>query len=362
MRIGLLKETKVGEGRVAITNTGVTELVREKNDVFVEKGAGVSVGISDNEYIDAGAILVDCPEEIFRHSELLVKVKEPTLAECELLQETQTIFCYLHLAAFPEQTRSLCKSKATAIAYETVSEGNKLPMLIPMSKIAGRVAMQTATYYLQRHAGGRGILLGGENGVKQGKVVIIGGGTAGESAASVALGIGAEVIIFDKSDTQLEKLTRKFQGEISCMKPERKEFLKQIYDAEIVIGSVLIPGASTPKLISRRMLPLMKKRSLLVDIAIDQGGCFETSKATDHDNPIYLEEEIIHYCVANIPSAVPRTATQSLTQATLPYLKILARDGADRVARSDDHPLHSGINIYRGSITCGPVAEALNLR
>ena len=234
-------------------------------------------------------------------------------------------------------------------------------MLIPMSKIAGRVAMQTATYYLQTPLGGRGILIGGEDGLNEGKVVVIGGGTAGESAAKVALGIGAEVVIFDKSEKRLEELRKIFKGQVSCVLPEEGAFHEEIYDAEVVIGAVLIPGASAPKLINREMLTSMKKRSLLVDIAIDQGGCFETSKPTDHDNPVYVEEEVLHYCVANIPSAVPRTSTRCLELATLPYLKLLARDGAEKIAQSTDHPLHSGINIHQGSITCKPVAEAQNL-
>ena len=362
MRIGLLKETKAGEHRVAITHTGVAELLRDKHEIFVEKDAGKSVGIKNSDYEDAGAMLVSNAEEVFKRSELLIKVKEPSLVECELLGEKQTIFCYLHLAAFPEQTKSLCRSKATAIAYETVSIGNELPMLIPMSKIAGRVAMQTATYYLQSPLGGRGILLGGEDGLSQGKVVVIGGGTAGESAAKVALGIGAEVVIFDKSEKRLGELRKIFKGQASCVLPEEEAFHKEIYDAEVVIGAVLIPGASAPKLINREMLPSMKKRSLLVDIAIDQGGCFETSKPTDHDNPVYVEEEVLHYCVANIPSAVPRTSTRCLELATLPYLKLLARDGAEKIAQSTDHPLHSGINIHKGCITCKPVAESQNLK
>ena len=342
-------------------STGVAELLRDEHEIFVEKDAGQSVGIKNSDYEDAGAILVSNAEEVFKRSELLIKVKEPSIMECELLREKQTIFCYLHLAAFPEQTKSLCRSKATAIAYETVSVGNELPMLIPMSKIAGRVAMQTATYYLQTPLGGRGILLGGEDGLNQGKVVVIGGGTAGESAAKVALGIGAEVVIFDKSEKRLEELRKIFKGQVSCVLPEEGTFHEEIYDAEVVIGAVLIPGASAPKLINREMLPSMKKRSLLVDIAIDQGGCFETSKPTDHDNPVYVEEEVLHYCVANIPSAVPRTSTRCLELATLPYLKLLARDGAEKIAQSTDHPLHSGINIHQGSITCKPVAEAQNL-
>lgn len=361
MRIGLLKETKVGEHRVAITHTGVAELLRDEHEIFVEKDAGQSVGIKNSDYEDAGAILVSNAEEVFKRSELLIKVKEPSIMECELLREKQTIFCYLHLAAFPEQTKSLCRSKATAIAYETVSVGNELPMLIPMSKIAGRVAMQTATYYLQTPLGGRGILIGGEDGLNEGKVVVIGGGTAGESAAKVALGIGAEVVIFDKSEKRLEELRKIFKGQVSCVLPEEGAFHEEIYDAEVVIGAVLIPGASAPKLINREMLTSMKKRSLLVDIAIDQGGCFETSKPTDHDNPVYVEEEVLHYCVANIPSAVPRTSTRCLELATLPYLKLLARDGAEKIAQSTKHPLHSGINIHQGSITCKPVAEAQNL-
>ncbi len=361
MRIGLLKETKVGEHRVAITNAGVAELLRENHEVIVEKDAGKSVGIKNSDYEDAGAILVSSAEEVFKRSELLIKVKEPSLMECDLLGEKQTIFCYLHLAAFPEQTKSLCRSKATAVAYETVSVENQLPMLIPMSKIAGRVAMQTATYYLQTPLGGRGILLGGEDGLNQGKVVVIGGGTAGESAAKVALGIGAEVVIFDKSEKRLTELRKIFKGQVSCVLPEEGAFHKEIYDAEVVIGAVLIPGASAPKLINREMLPFMKKRSLLVDIAIDQGGCFETSKPTDHNNPVYVEEEVLHYCVANIPSAVPRTSTRCLELATLPYLKLLAKDGAEKIAQSIDHPLHSGINIHKGAIMCKPVAKAQNL-
>ncbi len=362
MLVGVLKETKRGEYRVSVTDTSVADLIREGIEVIVETGAGTGVGIEDVHYSDAGATIATSAQEIFERAELIVKVKEPTLTECSLLNSDQTIFCYLHLAALPEQTKALCNSGATAIGFETVTrEDGKLPLLIPMSKIAGRVGVQSATYYLQRHLGGRGILLGGEDGEKTGKVVIIGGGTAGESAAKAAIGMGANVVVFDKSDSRVNILSRLYGDKIKCVNPDDKTFHEQICDAEIIVGSVLIPGASAPRLIDRQMLSSIKKGAVLVDIAIDQGGCFETSRPTSHDDPVYVVENILHYCVANIPSAVPLTSTRSLNRAILPYLKLLAKDGTKRVAEIVDHPLHTGINVHKGSITCAPVAEALRL-
>lgn len=360
MLVGVPKETKKGEYRVGLTDSSVSHLIQQGNKVILERGAGLGAGIEDSQYSDAGAVIVSSAEEVFQRSELIVKVKEPSLSECSQLKAGQIIFCYLHLAAFPEQARSLCDSGVTAIAFETVvGKNDRLPLLVPMSKIAGRVGMQSATYYLQRHLGGRGLLLGGEDGETTGKVVIIGGGTAGESAAKVAIGMGANIVVFDKSASRIDQLRNRYGHQLDCLFPDDQIFREQICDAEIVVGSVLIPGASAPKLINRELLSCMKKGAVIVDIAIDQGGCFETSHPTTHDNPVYVVDDILHYCVANIPSAVPLTSTHALNRAILPYVTALAEDGADHIAESANHPLHTGLNVHKGAITCQAVADAL---
>ena len=360
MLIGVPKETKTGEYRVSLTDNSVFKLVQLGNKVILESEAGLGVGISDDQYIAAGASVTKSSRDIFEQAELIVKVKEPSLIECSQLNRGQTIFCYLHLAALPEQANLLCNSGATAIAFETVvGTDGQLPLLKPMSQIAGRLAVQSDAYYLQRHLGGRGILLGGIEGEDSGKVVIFGGGSAGESAAQIAIGMGAEVVIFDTSATRIEQLLERYGGTAECLIPTKDNFNEHVFDAEIIVGSVLIPGASAPKLITRKMIASMKEGVVLVDIAIDQGGCFETSRPTSHDDPVYAVEDVLHYCVANIPSAVPRTSTSALNDAILPYIKLLVEDGTESVVENRNHPLHSGINVHQGVITYPAVAEAL---
>ena len=351
MTVGILKETKVKEYRVALDDSQVARLVSAGIKVFVEKGAGLGVGITDHNYIRAGATVLEGPEDLINVSKVVVKVKEPTMAECKLLQPHQILFCYLHLAAFPEQTRLLCESGATAVGFETVSTADgQLPLLKPMSQIAGRLAVQNAVHYLQKHKGGRGVLMSGVGGVERGKILIIGGGTAGENAASVGVGLGAEVTIFDRSLARLDYLADKFGSNLNYVYPTSKAYDHYLCNADIVIGSVLIPGASAPKLVSRNMIGNMKDGAVIADIAIDQGGCLETSRPTSHDEPTYIVDNVIHYCVANIPSAVPLTSTKALSNSISPYVQILAETVNSTELVANSHPLKSGVNIYKGEV------------
>jgi len=339
----------------------VRELVGAGHQVLVETQGGTAIGLTDEHYVDAGAEVVVSADEIFERAELIVKVKEPQPSECKQLRPNQTLFTYLHLAPDPEQTKLLLASGATCIAYETVTgHNNSLPLLAPMSEVAGRMSIQEAALCLEKSKGGSGVLLGGVPGVEAGKVVVLGGGVVGLNAARMALGLGADVTLLDRSLPRLRQIDELFDGRIKTLYSTTDAIETQLKSADAVIGAVLIPGASAPKLVTREMLSLMKPGSVLVDVAIDQGGCFETSRATTHQDPTYVVDGIIHYCVANMPGGVARTSTFALTNATLPFVMSLAKKGAEEAMRSDAHLLN-GLNVYRGVLTVPAVAEAQGL-
>lgn len=359
MRIGVPTEIKNHEYRVGLAPAAARELVHHGHEVLVEAGAGAGIGAADAAYAAAGAKIVPTAAEVFAKAEMVVKVKEPQLAECKMLRPGQVLFTYLHLAPDPEQAEALMKSGCTAIAYETVTAADgSLPLLAPMSEVAGRMSIQAGAHALEKAQGGRGVLLGGVPGVAPGKVVILGGGVAGTNAAHVALGSGADVTIVDKSVPRLRHLDAVFGGRAKTVYSTVDAVEALLKDADLVIGAVLIPGASAPKLVSRALLKTMQPGSVIVDIAIDQGGCLETSRATTHDAPTFVEEGVIHYCVANMPGAVARTSTYALNHATLPYALALANKGWKR-ALADDAGLKNGLNIHEGRITFKAVAEAL---
>ncbi len=359
MLIGIPKEIKNHEYRVGMTPAGVQELVTAGHSVLVQSGCGEAIGFSDQDYVGAGATLSLSATEIFLRAEMIVKVKEPQPDECKLLRYDQILFAYLHLAPDLEQAKLLLASGATCIAYETVTDAfGGLPLLAPMSEVAGRMAIQAAAHCLEKAQGGRGVLLGGVPDVEPAKVVVLGGGVVGINAARMAMGLGADVTVLDKNLPRLKMIDENFNGRIKTLFSNTTTIEAQLKEADAVIGAVLIPGAAAPKLVTREMLTLMKKGSVLVDVAIDQGGCFETSHATTHENPTYIVDGIIHYCVANIPGAVARTSTMALTNATLPFVMELARKGA-RQALLDSAHLRNGLNVCRHSYTCRAVAEAL---
>jgi len=361
MRVGVPSEIKNNENRVAITPAGVSELTRRGHEVSIQRGAGLGSSITDDAYALAGATILDTAAEVWAAAELLLKVKEPIAAEYGYLRADQVLFTYLHLAADRAQTEALLASGTTAIAYETVQlPGRALPLLSPMSEVAGRLATQVGAYHLMSAAGGRGILLGGVPGTPKAKVVVIGGGVAGEHAAANALGMGAEVTIIDLSVPRLRELENRFDGQVQTRVSTAYEIAAQLADADLVIGSVLIPGAAAPKLVTDEMVAGMKKGSVLVDIAIDQGGCFEGSRPTTHDEPTFAVHDSVYYCVANMPGAVPETSTRALTNATLPYVIALADKGWER-AIADDAALAAGLNIHAGTVTNAGVAAALGL-
>ncbi|MES2822505.1 MAG: alanine dehydrogenase [Pseudomonadota bacterium] len=359
MLIGVPKEIKNHEYRVGMTPAGVQELVMAGHTVIVEIGCGDAIGFSDQDYYNAGATLLASATEIFLRAEMIVKVKEPQPEECKRLRYDQILFTFLHLAPDPEQAKLLLASGATCIAYETVTDAaGGLPLLAPMSEVAGRMAIQAAAHCLEKAQGGRGVLLGGVPGVEPARVVVIGGGVVGIHAARMAIGLGADVTILDCSLSRLKIIDENFNGRIKTLFSNKTAIEAQLREADAVIGAVLIPGAAAPKLVTREMLLLMKRGSVLVDVAIDQGGCFATSRATTHENPTYIVDGIIHYCVANIPGAVARTSTMALTNATLPFVMELAQKGA-RQALLDNIHLRNGLNVYRNVYTCCAVAEAL---
>ncbi|MDA0805496.1 MAG: alanine dehydrogenase [Proteobacteria bacterium] len=361
MLIGVPKEIKNHEYRIGLTPAGVRELVSAGHNVLVETQGGSAIGLTDAQYADAGAEVVATAAEIFERAELVVKVKEPQPSECKQLRANQTLFTYLHLAPDPEQTKLLLASGATCIAYETVTGiNNSLPLLAPMSEVAGRMSIQEAALCLEKSKGGSGVLLGGVPGVEAGKVVVLGGGVVGLNAARMALGLGADVTILDRSLPRLRQIDELFDGRIKTLYSTTEAIETQLRTADAVIGAVLVPGASAPKLVTRDMLGVMKPGSVLVDVAIDQGGCFETSRATTHQDPTYVVDGIIHYCVANMPGGVARTSTFALTNATLPFVMSLANKGAEEALRSDAHLLN-GLNVYRGVLTVRAVAEAQEL-
>jgi alanine dehydrogenase len=357
--VGVPSEIKDNEKRVALTPDGVVELVHNGHQVVVQAGAGVGSRFSDDEYAAVGATVVPTADEVFAAADLIVKVKEPQPEECARLKPQQTLFTYLHLAADRPQAEALMRSGATCIAYETVTDDRGgLPLLRPMSEVAGRMSVQVGAHYLEKAQGGRGLLLGGVPGVAPAKVVILGGGVSGAHAAEMAAGLRAEVANYDISTTRLAELDRQFGGVARTAFASRAAIAAAVADADLVIGAVLAPGAAAPKLVTRAMLATMRRGAVLVDIAIDQGGCFETSRATTHAAPVFVEEGVIHYCVANMPGAVARTSTQALNNATLPFLLAIADHGAEQAMERDPH-LRRGLNISQGAIRHPAVAEAL---
>ena len=361
MLIGVPKEIKTYEYRVGLTPTSVREVVQAGHSVIVERDAGQGIGVSDAGYERAGASIAKTAADVFARTQMIVKVKEPQLVECRMLRPDQVLFTYLHLAPDPEQTAALVKSGAICIAYETVtSPAGGLPLLAPMSEVAGRMAIQVAATFLEKPRGGLGILLSGVPGVPPAKVVILGGGVVGSNAAFMAVGAGAEVVVLDRSLDVLRRLVAQFGARVKTVFSTRDAIEHHIGNADAVIGGVLIPGAAAPKLVTREMVKLMRKGSVLVDVAIDQGGCFETSRATTHTDPVYEVDGVVHYCVANMPGGVPRTSAFALNNATLPFVLELAGRGWQDALRADRH-LRDGLNVFRGRVTCEGVASALGL-
>ncbi|MET0658275.1 MAG: alanine dehydrogenase [Steroidobacteraceae bacterium] len=361
MRIGVPKEIKVHEYRVGLVPAGVRELVAAGHSVLVQSQAGAGIGVSDQEYLDAGALIAKDAAQVFSAAELIVKVKEPQLEECRMLRTGQVLFTYLHLAADAPQASALMKSGATAIAYETVTaQDGSLPLLTPMSEVAGRMSVQVGASSLQKANGGLGVLLGGVAGVAPASVVILGGGVAGTNAAEMAVGLRADVTVIDRSLKRLRELDAQFGGRLKTIASTTASIEKLVAAADLVIGAVLVPGGAAPKLVTRSMVRTMKPGSVLVDISIDQGGCFETSRPTTHADPTYLVDGVVHYCVTNMPGAVPRTSTFALTNATLPYVKALANFGWKQAMLLDANLAH-GLNVHAGAITHPVVAKALGV-
>ncbi|QXQ07223.1 alanine dehydrogenase [Sphingosinicellaceae bacterium] len=361
MHVGVPKEIKIHEYRVGLTPSSVAELTHAGNPVTVETGAGLGIDFTDADYIAAGAQIAGTAAEVFKTADLIIKVKEPQLHECAMLRAEQTLFTYLHLAADKPQAEALMHSHATCIAYETVTErAGGLPLLRPMSEVAGRMSVQVGAHYLEKEQGGRGILLGGVPGVAPARVAILGGGVSGINAAQMAVGLRADVTIYDISTSRLAEIDEMFEGRVKTVYSSKAAITAMLEGAHVVIGAVLIPGAAAPKLITRDMLKLMKRGSVLVDIAIDQGGCFETSRPTTHQDPVYVVDGIIHYCVANMPGAVARTSAFALNNATLPFVLRLAKLGPQAAMAADPH-LAAGLNVAGGKIRHAAVAEALGL-
>lgn len=361
MRIGVPKEIKNHEYRVGLVPAGVRELVASGHQVLVQTTAGAGIGVEDSAYVAAGARIVATAREVFDGAEMVVKVKEPQLAECKMLRPGQVLFTYLHLAADAAQANALVASGATAIAYETVTAPNgSLPLLTPMSEVAGRMSVQVGAASLQKANGGLGVLLGGVPGVPPAKVVVLGGGVSGTSAAEIAVGMRADVTVVDRSLKRLRELDALFAGRLKTAASTAETIESLVTQADLVIGAVLVVGAAAPKLVTRDMVSKMKKGAVMVDISIDQGGCFETSKPTSHAEPTFVVDGVVHYCVTNMPGAVPRTSTFALTNATLPYVRLLADLGVENALTADLH-LAAGLNVHAGAITCEAVARDLNL-
>jgi alanine dehydrogenase len=361
MRIGVPKEIKVHEYRVGLVPAAVRELVESGHEVLVQTGAAAGIGFSDADYQRVGAKIAATAAEVFAQSEMIVKVKEPQPQECAMLRAGQILYTYLHLAPDPKQTEALIKSGATCIAYETVTAPDgSLPLLTPMSEVAGRMSVQVGAYCLQKANGGRGILLGGVPGVAPAKVVILGGGVSGTHAAEMAVGLRADVTVVDRSVKRLRELSAIFGPSLRTEYSTQEHIDALVREADLVIGAVLIAGAAAPKLVTRDMVRRMKPGSVLVDISIDQGGCFETSRPTTHADPTYVVDDVIHYCVANMPGAVPRTSTFALNNATLPFARRLADHGWKAAMQADPH-LANGLNVHAGHVTNEAVAQALDL-
>ena len=361
MRIGVPKEIKTHEYRVGLTPAGARELVMHGHQVKVQHDAAAGIGISDDAYRNAGAVVVDTVQEVFETADLIVKVKEPQPSEIAMLRQGQVLFTYLHLAADKTQTEGLMRTGATCIAYETVTDRvGALPLLAPMSEVAGRMSVQVGAHCLEKEQGGAGVLLGGVPGVTPAKVVVLGGGVSGTNAARMAVGLESSVTIIDKSLPRLKELDLQFGPRATTLYATAETIEQQVLAADLVIGAVLVPGAAAPKLVTREMVRHMRAGSVLVDIAIDQGGCFETSRPTTHSEPTYLEDGVVHYCVTNMPGAVARTSTFALTNATLPFVIALAEKGWRKALADDPHLLH-GLNVHAGKVTYEAVAQDLNL-
>ena len=358
MLIGVPKEIKNHEYRVGLTPSSVKELVKHGHQVMIEQDAGVAIDFTNEEYVAAGAEIVSSAEEIFARGEMIVKVKEPQSQECKMLREGQILYTYLHLAPDPDQTKLLLESGATCVAYETVTDAEGgLPLLAPMSEVAGRMSVQAGAHHLEKAQGGRGVLLAGVPGVAPANVLVIGGGVVGDNAASMAVGMGANVTILDRSIPRLRQLDSEYEGRASCVFSTDAAIEEYALEADLVIGAVLVHGAAAPKLLSNSLIKRMKKGAVVVDVAIDQGGCFETSKATTHDHPTYIVDGVVHYCVANMPGGVARTATMALNNATLPYAIALANDPVNALFTNSN--LQNGLNVHKGSVTYKAVADAL---
>ena len=359
MNIGVPTEIKSQEARVGLTPDSVRVLVDNGHKIIIQDKAGLGTGFDNFDYQNSGAGIAYTPEDVYTNSDMIVKVKEPLSSELSLIQENQIVFTYFHLSTSSKLTAGLINSKSICIAYETVTnDRGQLPLLIPMSEVAGRMSVQAGAHVLEKPQLGRGILLGGVASIPPAKVLILGGGTVGENAAIIAIGMQAEVIIMDKSDEKLKELYRKFGTDIVTLNSNNIDIGDYIKDCDLLIGAVLIPGANAPKIVSRQMISSMKKGSVVVDVAIDQGGCFETSTPTTHQNPTYLVDGVVHYCVANIPGAVPLTSTLALNKATLPFVLKLANQGYKDALLNDKHLL-AGLNVYKGKITYDAIAESL---
>nr|AIA16611.1 HRDC domain protein [uncultured bacterium] len=360
MKIGLPKEIKDNEYRVGLTPAGVQALSQAGHDVYVQKTAGEGSGFTDDQYVKAGGQLLDTADDIWQTGDMIVKVKEPVAPEYPRMRENQLLFTYLHLAPELELTKQMLERKVTGVAYETITSGRRLPLLTPMSEVAGRMSVQVGATYLEKMNGGRGILLGGVPGVPAANVVIIGGGIVGTEAAKMAVGLGAKVTIIDRDLDRLRQLDDIFLSKVQTLASSRYAIEEAISHADLVIGAVLVVGAAAPKLVTRDMLHLIPQGAVLVDVAVDQGGCFETTHATTHSNPTYYEEGVLHYCVANMPGAVPRTSTFALTNATLPYALDLANKGFEQAIK-DDAGLREGVNTFAGKLTYEAVAASQGL-
>ena len=357
MRIGVPKEIKPQENRIGLTPDSVKTLVSEGHEVLVENNGGFEAGFDNDQYKNAGAKIIEKATDIFNDAEIIVKVKEPQKVEVEMIRENQIVYTYLHLAAAKELTEGLVKSKSINIAYETITDDNgRLPLLAPMSAVAGRMSVQAGAHCLEKNQKGRGVLLGGAPGGEPASVLILGGGVVGENAATIATGMRAKVHVVDKSEARLKQLVEIFGDKIIPEQSEKIDLKKLVADADLIVGGVLIPGAEAPKLVTKDMLKLMKRGSVIVDVAIDQGGCVETSKPTTFNDPTFIVDNVVHYCVANMPGGVPRTSTIALNKATLPYLVKLANKGYQKALKEDKNFL-AGLNVYKGHVTYKAVAD-----
>ena len=362
MKIGVPKEIKPQENRIGLTPDSVKVLTSNGHEVLVENNGGFEAGFYNDQYKNAGAKIIDKAEDIFNDSDIIVKVKEPLSNEVKMIRENQIVFTYLHLAAAKELTEGLIKSKSVCIAYETITDNNgRLPLLAPMSAVAGRMSIQAGAHCLEKNQKGRGLLLGGAPGVEPANVIILGGGVVGENAALIATGMKAKVHIVDKSEPRLKQLQEMFGDKIIPQLSDKIDLKKLVLECDLLIGGVLIPGAEAPKLITKEMIKSMKRGSVIVDVAIDQGGCIETSKPTTHANPTYIIDDVVHYCVANMPGGVPRTSTLALNKATLPFLCNLANDGYEKALNKDKNFL-AGLNVCKGNVTYKAVADAFGYK